>query len=101
MTKELITAIWTDLNLRTDIQNGSLEKTSSHLRSRRISVRILTKRRKLPNFQITNFSKIISKGVMGNKQFWNTVKPFLMSKGFFHNKDIAVHTGDKIVCNIL
>ena len=34
---------------------------------------------------------------MGNKQFWNIVKPFLMSKGFLHNKDIALHTGDKNV----
>ena len=101
MAKEVSKAIWTDLNLRIDIQNASLEKTSSHLRSRRISVRNLTKRRKLPNFQITNFSKITSKGVMGNKQFWNTVKPFLTSKGFFHNEDIAVHIGFKIVYNRL
>ena len=42
-----------------------------------------------------------SNGVMGNKQFWNTVKPFLTSKDFLHNEDIALHTGDKTVtdCN--
>ena len=40
---------------------------------------------------------------MGNKQFWNTIKPFLTSKGFLHNKDIALHIGDKTVtdCNEL
>ena len=40
---------------------------------------------------------------MGNKQFWKTVKPFLMSKGFLHNEDIALHIGDKTVteCNEL
>ena len=37
------------------------------------------------------FSKITSNGVMENKQFWNTVKPFLTSKGFLHNEDIALH----------
>ena len=40
---------------------------------------------------------------MGNKQFWNTVKLFLTSKGFLHNEDIALHIGDKTVrdCNEL
>ena len=27
------------------------------------------------------FSKITPNGIMGNKQFWNTVKPFLTLKG--------------------
>ena len=49
------------------------------------------------------FSKITSNGVIGNKQFWNTVKPFLTYKGFPHNEDIALHIGDKTVtdCNEL
>ena len=50
------------------------------------------------------FSKITSNGVMGNKQFWKTVKPFLTSKGFLYNEDIAyLHIGDKTVtdCNEL
>ena len=49
------------------------------------------------------FSKITSKGTMGNKQFWNRVKPFLTSKGFLHNDDIALRIGDNIVtdCNEL
>ena len=34
---------------------------------------------------------------MGNKQFWNTVKPFLTFKGFLHNEDISLHIGDKTV----
>ena len=68
------------------------------LRSRRISVRILTKRR-----EKTTFQKFASNDVMGNKQFWNTVTPILTSKGFLHNKDIALHIGDKTVtdCNEL
>ena len=53
MTKELSKAIMNikiNLNLRTNIQNGCLVKTSWHLRSRRISVTILTKRRKRTTF---------------------------------------------------
>ena len=40
---------------------------------------------------------------MGNKQFWNTVKPFLTSKGFLHNERIPLHIGDKTAtdCNEL
>ena len=40
---------------------------------------------------------------MGNKQIWNRVKPFLTSKGFLYNDDIALHIDDKIVtdCNEL
>ena len=49
------------------------------------------------------FPKVTSNGVMGNKQFWNTVKPFLTSKGFLHNEDMALYIGDKTVtgCNEL
>ena len=43
------------------------------------------------------FSKITSNGVIENKQFWNTVKPFVTSKGFLHNEDIGLHIGDKTV----
>ena len=43
------------------------------------------------------FSENISNGVMGNKQFWNTVKPFLVSKGFLHKEDIALYISDKTV----
>ena len=45
MAKELSKAIMKDLNLRIDIQNDYLVETSWPLRGRRISVRILTKRR--------------------------------------------------------
>ena len=49
------------------------------------------------------FSKITSNGVLRNKQFWNTVKPFLTSNGFLRNEDTAFHIGDKTVtdCNEL
>ena len=34
---------------------------------------------------------------MGNKQFWNTVKPFLKFKGFLRKEDIALHNGHDTV----
>ena len=37
------------------------------------------------------FTKIASKGETGSKDFWNTIKPFLTSKGFLHNDDIAIN----------
>ena len=43
------------------------------------------------------FSKNTSNGVIGNKQFWNTVTPFLTSKGFLRNEDIAFLIGNKTV----
>ena len=52
------------------------------------------------------FTKIASKGVTGNKDFWNAVKPFPTSKGFLHNDDIAINfdnramTDDKELSNI-
>ena len=43
--------------------------------------------RKIKNY----FTKIASKGVTGNKNFWNAVKPFLTSKGFIYNNDITIN----------
>ena len=55
------------------------------------------------NFLAFKKQENICKMGMGNKQFWNTVKPFVTSKGFLHNEDIALHIGDKTVtdCNEL
>ena len=55
------------------------------------------------NFLAFKKQENICKMGMGNKQFWNTVKPFVTSKGFLHNEDIALQIGDKTVtdCNEL
>ena len=42
-------------------------------------------------------SKIASKAVTRNKGFWNALKPFLTSKGFLHNDDIAVNFGNRTI----
>ena len=34
---------------------------------------------------------------MGSKKFWSTVKPFLSSKSFIHNKDTKIEIDNKII----
>ena len=34
---------------------------------------------------------------MSNRKFWNTVKPFLTSKGFIHNDNISIDINGNIV----
>ena len=34
---------------------------------------------------------------MSNRKFWNTVKPFLTSKGFLHNDNISIYINGNIV----
>ena len=43
------------------------------------------------------FDKVTSKDFVSNKAFWNTVKPFLTSKGFLTNENITIKHKDKIV----
>ena len=43
------------------------------------------------------FDKIINKGFMSNKAFWNKVKPFLTNKEFLINENITIKHKDKIV----
>ena len=43
------------------------------------------------------FKKPTADGVMSNKKFWNTVKPFLTSKGFLHNNNISIDINGYIV----
>ena len=82
MTKELSKGIMNRSALKNRYTNGRLVKTSWHVRSRRISAKVLTKRRKR-----TTFPKLLQMG----------------SKGFLHNENIALHIGDKTVtdCNKL
>ena len=43
------------------------------------------------------FTQVGSKGVTGNKDFWNAVKPFLTCKGFLHNDDWAINFGNRTI----
>ena len=97
MTKELSKAIMNRSKLKNRYTKWPSCETLAFKKQKNICKNLNKKTKK--NY----FSKITSKGVKGNKQFWNTVKPFLMSKDFLHNEDIALHIGDKTVtdCNEL
>ena len=43
------------------------------------------------------FKKATADGVMSNRKFWNTVKPFLTSKGFLHNDNISININGNTV----
>ena len=39
----------------------------------------------------------MTNGVRSNRKFWNTIKPFLISKGFLHNDNISKDINNNIV----
>ena len=43
------------------------------------------------------FKKATADGVMSNRGFWNTVKPFLTSKGFLQNDNISINVNGNTV----
>ena len=43
------------------------------------------------------FYKAAADGVINNRKFFSTVKPFLTSKGFLHNVNISVDINGNIV----
>ena len=43
------------------------------------------------------FDEVTNKGFVSNKDFWNTVKPFLTNKGFLTNENITIRHKDNIV----
>ena len=47
-----------------------------------------------------HFSKITIKGIMTNKQFWKTMKPFLRNKGCLENNEIILLDGEEMILMI-
>ena len=43
------------------------------------------------------FRKAMPDGVRSNRKFWNTVEPFLTSKGFLHNDNISIDINGNIM----
>ena len=94
MKKELRKAIYTRSRLRNRyFKNPTKENETSYKNQRNKCVSL---RRK----SITqHFSKITSKGIMTNKQFWKTMKPFLTNKGCLENNDIILLDGEEMITN--
>ena len=45
----------------------------------------------------TYFEKVTENGIIGSKNIWSTVKPFLASKGFIHNNDKTIEIDYKTI----
>ena len=84
MTKELSKAIMNTSKLKNKYTKWPFRENFLAFKKQKNICKNLDKKTK-KNY----FSKVDSNGVMGNKQFWKTVKHFLTSKGFLHNEDIA------------
>ena len=67
------------------------ERSSKNQRNKCISLR----RKSITQ----HFSKITSKGIMKNKQFWKNMKPFLTNKECLENNDIIPLDGEEMITN--
>ena len=94
MKKELRKVIYSRSRLRNRyVKNPTKENETPYKKQRNKCVSL---RRK----SITqHFSKITSKGIMTNKQFWKTMKPFLTNKGCFENNGIILQDIEKMITN--
>ena len=69
-------------------------KTSWHIKRQKNICNSLSKKAKKDYFK-----KATVDGVVSNRKFCNTVKPFLTSKGFLHNDNISIDINGNIVEN--
>ena len=94
MNKGLCKLICTRSRLRNRyLKNTTEENETSYKKQRNKCVSL---RRKSAT---QHFSKITSKGIMTNKQFWKTMKPFLTNKGCLENNDIILLDGEEMITN--
>ena len=94
MNKELWKAIYTRSRLRSRyFKNPTKENETSCKKQQYKCVSL----RKKPIKK--HFSKITSTGIMTNKQFWKTMKPFLTNKGCLENNDFVLLYGEEMITN--
>ena len=94
MNKELRKAIHTRSRLRNRyFKNPTKENETSYKKQRNKCVSL--RRRSITQ----HFSKITSKGIMTDKQFWKAMKPFLTNKGCLENNDIILLDGEVMIAN--
>ena len=86
MNKELRKAIYTRSRLRNRYFKNPPKRMKRPMKEGRKSI-------------TQHFSKITSKGIMTNKQFWKTMKPFLTNKGCLENNDIILLDGEEMITN--
>ena len=85
MTNELSKAIMNKFKIRNTYQKWPSRENFLAFKEAKKFCNKLTK-----SVKKAYFRKVTRKGVVNNKAFWNTVKPFLTNKGFLTNETIAV-----------
>ena len=94
MNKELRKVIYTRSNLRNRyFKNPTKENETSYKKQRNKCVSL--RRKSITQY----FSKITSKVIMANKQFWKAMIPFLTNKGCLENNDIILRDGEEVIAN--
>ena len=94
MNKELRKAIYTRSRLRNRyFKNPTKENETSYKKQRNKCVSL--RRKSITQY----FSKITSKVIMANKQFWKAMIPFLTNKGCLENNDIILRDGEEVIAN--
>ena len=90
--KEMRKAIYARSRLRNEFsKNRSEENKRKYKRQRNLCVSL--RRKAIKQY----FSNITSKGIVTNKEFWKTIRPFLTNKGCLENSDIMLINDDEIV----
>ena len=92
ISKEMRKAIYTRSRLRNKFcKNPFEENERKYKRQRNLFVSLRCKAIK------QYFSNITCKGIVTNKEFWETIKPFLTNKSCLENSDIMLINDDEMV----
>ena len=92
ITKELSKSIMNRLRFKNRYLKWPSRETFLDYKKAKSLCNSLNKKAKM-----TYFERAAENGIMSSKKFWNTVKPFLSSKGFIHNNNITTETDNKII----
>ena len=92
MTNELSKAIMNKSKIRNKYQKWPSRENFLAFKEAKKFCNKLTK-----SVKKAYFHKVIGKGFVNNKAFWNTVKSLLTNKGFLTNETIAIENKGKIV----
>ena len=92
ITRDLRKAIYTRSKLRNKFIKNPTE-VNEKLYKRQRNECVLTRKKSIKQY----FSNITSKGIVTNREFWKTMKPFLTNKGCLDNCDIMLRGDNKMI----
>ena len=92
ISKEMRKAIYTRSRLRNKFCKNPSEENERKLK-RQWNLCVSLGRKAIKQY----FSNIISKGTATNKEFWKTMKPFIIKKGCLENSDIMLINNAEMV----